>query len=35
MAQGEWGRAHAQRIYRIARPGYHPVTSGSVDEIVR
>jgi aminopeptidase N len=35
MAQGEWGQAHARRIYRIARPGYHPVTSGSVDEIVR
>ena len=35
MEQGEWGQAHARRIYRIARPGYHPVTSGSVDEIVR
>jgi aminopeptidase N len=35
MAQGEWGQAHARRIYRIARPGYHPVTSGSVDEIVK
>jgi leukotriene-A4 hydrolase len=35
MEQGEWGRAHAIRIYRIARPGYHPVTSGSVDAIVK
>jgi aminopeptidase N len=35
MAQGEWGQAHARRIYQRARPGYHPVTSGSVDEIVR
>ncbi|WP_420127781.1 M1 family metallopeptidase [Longimicrobium sp.] len=35
MAQGEWGQAHARRIYQLARPGYHPVTSGSVDEIVR
>lgn len=35
MEQGEWGQAHARRIYQIARPGYHPVTSGSVDEIVR
>ena len=35
MEQGEWGQAHARRIYAIARPGYHPVTSGSVDEIVR
>ncbi|HYR06508.1 MAG TPA: M1 family metallopeptidase [Longimicrobium sp.] len=34
MEQGEWGQAHARRIYRIARPGYHPVTSGSVDAIV-
>ncbi|HEX8395304.1 MAG TPA: leukotriene A4 hydrolase C-terminal domain-containing protein [Longimicrobium sp.] len=35
MEQGEWGRGHARRIYAIARPGYHPVTSGSVDAIVR
>lgn len=35
MAQGEWGRAHAVRIYRIARPGYHPVTTNSVDAIVK
>jgi len=35
MEQGEWGRAHAIRIYRIARPGYHPVTSNSVDAIVK
>ena len=35
MEQGEWGQAHARRIYAIARPGYHPVTSGSVDAIVK
>ena len=35
MEQGEWGQALARRIYQRARPGYHPVTSGSVDEIVR
>ena len=35
MEQGEWGQAHARRIYRLARPGYHPVTSGSVDAIVK
>ena len=35
MAQGEWGQAHARRIYAKARPGYHPVTSGSVDAIVK
>jgi leukotriene-A4 hydrolase len=35
MEQGEWGQALARRIYERARPGYHPVTAGSVDEIVR
>ncbi|HEX5726238.1 MAG TPA: M1 family metallopeptidase [Longimicrobiaceae bacterium] len=35
MAQGEWGQALAKRIYARARPGYHPVTSGSVDAIVK
>jgi len=35
MQQGDWGQALARRIYQRARPGYHPVTSGSVDEIVR
>lgn len=33
--QDEWGRAHARRIYAAARPGYHSVTSGTVDDIVR
>ena len=35
MAQGEWGQALARSIYARARPGYHPVTSGSVDAIVK
>lgn len=35
MAQGEWGQALARRIYQQARPLYHPVTSGSVDAIVK
>jgi leukotriene-A4 hydrolase len=35
MEQGEWGQALARRIYAQARPGYHPVTANSVDEIVR
>jgi len=35
MEQGDWGQALARRIYRQARPGYHPVTSGSVDAIVK
>ncbi|HEX8696753.1 MAG TPA: M1 family metallopeptidase [Longimicrobium sp.] len=35
MEQGDWGQALARRIYARARPGYHPVTSGSVDAIVK
>ncbi len=35
MAQGEWGQTLARRIYARARSGYHPVTSGSVDAIVK
>jgi aminopeptidase N len=35
MEQGAWGQGHARRIYAKARPGYHPVTSGSVDAIVK
>ncbi|HEY0972271.1 MAG TPA: M1 family metallopeptidase [Gemmatimonadales bacterium] len=31
----DWGRAEARRIYRIARPGYHAVSTGTVDEIVK
>ena len=34
MAQGDWGRPIAQRIYARARPGYHAVTTGSVDKVV-
>jgi aminopeptidase N len=32
--QGAWGMAHARRIYAKARPGYHPVTYGSVDALL-
>ncbi|TMJ11755.1 MAG: M1 family metallopeptidase [Alphaproteobacteria bacterium] len=32
LAEGDWGRPLAQRIYAKARPTYHPVTSSSVDE---
>ena len=35
MEQGEWGRALSQRFYTAARPGYHPVTVGSVDKVVK
>jgi aminopeptidase N len=34
MEQGDWGRPIARRIYAQARPGYHSVTTGSVDEVV-
>jgi hypothetical protein len=32
--EGDWGRTLARRIYAQARPGYHPVTSNSVDAVV-
>lgn len=35
MAQGEWGEPIAKRIYAQARPTYHPVSTGTVDGIVR
>ena len=31
LAASEWGRPIADRIYAEARPGYHTITSGSVD----
>ena len=34
VAQGEWGRPIAERIYAKARPTYHAVTSGTVDRIL-
>ncbi len=33
--QGAWGRPIATRVYARARSGYHPVTSGSVDAILK
>jgi aminopeptidase N len=32
MGEGEWGRPIAQRVYQSARPGYHAVTTGTVDK---
>ncbi|HEX8471081.1 MAG TPA: leukotriene A4 hydrolase C-terminal domain-containing protein, partial [Brevundimonas sp.] len=32
--EGDWGRPLATQIYAKARPGYHPVTTGSVDALV-
>ena len=34
LAQGEWGRPIAERIYAKARPTYHPVTSGTIDKLM-
>ncbi|MFL6843716.1 MAG: M1 family metallopeptidase [Allosphingosinicella sp.] len=34
MAQGEWGRPIAKRIYAEARPTYHSVTTSRVDELL-
>ena len=34
MGEGEWGQPIARRIYARARPGYHSVTTGTVDETV-
>ena len=33
-AEGDWGRNIATPLYARARPGYHPITSGSVDAVV-
>ena len=35
MAQPGWGAEVAKKIYAEARPGYHDVTRGSVDDIVK
>jgi hypothetical protein len=35
LEQGEWGAPAARRIYAKARPGYHPVTTGTVDKLVK
>jgi leukotriene-A4 hydrolase len=35
MGEGEWGRPIAQRVYARARPGYHAVTTGPIDRIMR
>ncbi len=35
VAEGEWGRPIATRIYEVARPTYHSVTAGTVDGILK
>lgn len=34
LMKTEKGQAMAQRIYREARPGYHPLAQGTMDEVV-
>ncbi len=34
LAATDWGRTMADRIYTEARPGYHSITSNSVDEVL-
>jgi hypothetical protein len=34
MGEGEWGRPIAKRIYAASRPGYHAVTTTTVDKTV-
>jgi hypothetical protein len=33
-AEGDWGRGIATPLYARVRPGYHPVTTNSVDAVV-
>jgi aminopeptidase N len=35
LAQHGWGRPIAERIYARARPTYHPLTSGTVDKLMK
>ena len=35
VQQGAWGRPIAERLYARARPGYHNVTTASVDRLLR
>jgi aminopeptidase N len=35
VAEGDWGKAIARRIYTRARPTYHAVTRNTVDETMR
>lgn len=32
--EGDWGRAHARRIYAQTRPTYHAVTRAAVDRVM-
>lgn len=34
MAQGDWGKEHATRLFALARASYHPVTAAQVEKII-
>jgi hypothetical protein len=35
LMAADWGQAVARRIYAMARPTYHPVSTATLDPIVR
>ncbi len=35
LAQTAEGKAFAKRVYKVARPGYHPLASGAIDRILK
>jgi hypothetical protein len=35
LMDSDWGKADAKRIYAVARPLYHSVTTGTLDAIVK
>jgi hypothetical protein len=35
LMKTDWGKPEAQRIYAAARPGYHAVTTQTLDAIVK
>jgi hypothetical protein len=35
LMKQDWGQAEARRIYRIARPSYHSVSTSTLDGIVK
>ncbi|NRA61729.1 MAG: leukotriene A4 hydrolase C-terminal domain-containing protein, partial [Psychrobium sp.] len=34
LAESQKGKVWAQQVFKIARPGYHPLAQGSVDDIL-
>ncbi|GAA4355349.1 M1 family metallopeptidase [Kangiella marina] len=35
LMETEDGAAFAKRVYKVARPGYHPLAQGTIDEVVK